>query len=137
MKERKTKKNISTTKEIATSCKWTVADLEHLETPNLPRFCWWARHYVASNIPLSGSGQLSYLCPLPASFIPLAYLLGEQSGKVRKPWYCGSTDQQQPKHWCVINSLLITNWKHSRIWAAAEEINSIPDRASRKICRRM
>lgn len=44
-------------------------------------------------------------------------------------WHCTSTVQQQPKHRCVINTVLVTNPKHTTVRAAAKNVNSIPDRA--------
>lgn len=66
---------------------------------------------MAWNNHLINLGQLSTLCPLPASDPPLAYLLG-----------VGKRDsldaQQQQKYWCVINIILVKNPKHGTMQAA-------------------
>lgn len=49
------------------------------------------------------------------SFAPPGYLLQEQSGRKKKTQCCANTAQQQPKHCCVINTVLVTSPKHSHI----------------------
>ena len=55
---------------------------------------------------------------------------GKQSGKWRSPWLCASTDQQQPKHWYVINTVLVTNAKYSTTGAAVKNVVSNSARSS-------
>lgn len=74
-------------------------------------------------IALVSLGQLflAASCPVPSL-----------QGKQRKSWDCASTPQQQCKHCCGINTVLVTNPKHSIIPAATRQINSLPDRTSRQ-----
>jgi len=81
---------------------------------------------VAWTIPLDDLRQLSP----PASRPPSAYSLWGQGEKQRWPSCCTNTLQQQLKHWCVIGIVLVTNLKHSTIWAAMKKVNSIPARPS-------
>ena len=82
-------------------------------------FYCWAQWHVVWNIPLVSLGQRSWLCPLSTSCPPL----GEEA---RAPQCCAGAVQQQPKHRCVINTVLGTNPKHSTIQAAMRKVNSIP-----------
>lgn len=82
------------------------------------------QHDIVWNITLVHWGQLSQLCPLPASSLPPAYLLQGQSEKQRRTLCCASSAQQLQKHWCVINIGLI-NLKHITVWAAMVIINTI------------
>jgi len=67
----------------------------------------------------------------PPSLLPIPGLLAAgQSEEQRRPWPCAITAQQQLKDWCVINTALVTNLKHSTIRAAMKKINSIPARLS-------
>ena len=59
-----------------------------------------------------------------------ACYLEVQHEKQRKLGHCGSSFQQYLKHQCVINTVLVTNPKCSTVWAAVQEINSIPARPS-------
>lgn len=72
--------------------------------------------------PLVHSGHLSPPHSLPASCPPSAYSLWSQNKK--------QTAQQQLKHCCVINAILVTNLKHSSLWAAIKKINFIPAKPS-------
>lgn len=97
-------------------------------------FYCWAWCSTAWNMPMVSLDQLSWLHPLPDSCTPSTFLLGGQSGKKRKPWFCASTVQQPPKHGYVINTLLVTNPKHSMIQATKrEKKNSVPPRPSTTI----
>lgn len=80
--------------------------------------------YMIWNSPLASSSWLSWPCPIPISCLSTAYLLWEQSRKKRKPWPCARSVQQQPKHWCVINTVLATNLKHSSLWNAIKKVKS-------------
>lgn len=51
----------------------------------------------------------------------LAYLLGGQSRKKRRPSCYAYTTQQQPKHWWVTNTILVTSSKHSISQAAVKK----------------
>ena len=72
--------------------------------------------------PLVSWGQLSWLCTLPPSDAPPAYLLAGQHEKQGRPWCCVSTAQQQLQHQCIINAALITNLKHSTMWTAMKKL---------------
>ena len=75
-------------------------------------------------------------CPacVPASLLPTPLLLAKgQREEQRRFWYCMSTAQQQLKHWCVTNAVLVTNLKHSTIQAAMEK-NNILTRPSTPGC---
>ena len=76
--------------------------------------------------PWASLGQLSQLCPLPASCAPPASLLAGQYEKLKSPWLRISTAQQQLKHQCVINVILILNPKRNTIPATRNKINSTP-----------
>lgn len=70
-------------------------------------YCWVQHHEVwnwITNIPLLSLGQLSHPCPflLPISWRTPSYWLSV--GLERQLQCCGRTAQQQPKHWCLINS---------------------------------
>lgn len=69
--------------------------------------------------PLVHSCHLSPPRSLPASCPPSAYSLWSQSEK--------QTAQQQLKHCCVMNAILVTNLKHSSLWAAIKKISSQPN----------
>lgn len=56
----------------------------------------------------------------------------DRLGKKRS-WCCAYTAQQQSKHWCAINAVLVTNSKHSISQAAVKKINSISARPNIKI----
>lgn len=45
-----------------------------------------------------------------------------------RPWHCVSTAQQYLNHWCVSNTVLVTNLKHSTIWAARRKLPPVPGR---------
>lgn len=97
---------------------------------SLPQFYCWAWCYIARNISLVNSGQLSSLCPLPTTCPPLVYSLGWQRKKQRKP--SASAAQQYLKRDCIINIVLITNPKHTTLPAAVKKMNSLPTRPSRE-----
>lgn len=44
-------------------------------------------------------GSAVQLCPLQTPCSAPVCQLGKQSEKLRMPWHCVSTSQQQPKHW--------------------------------------
>lgn len=48
----------------------------------------------------------------------------------RKPRYCANTIQQEPKHGCVISTVLVPNPKHSTVQSATKKVNSIAARPS-------
>lgn len=52
----------------------------------LPSFYCWAWCYMVRNTVLVSLGQLTQLCPLPASCPPPPYLLGQRSEKQRTSW---------------------------------------------------
>jgi len=95
------------------------------------RFYCWAWCHMVWNIPLVSLGGLSWLCILPNSCPPPALLIGSQgAGRLRdrKSWCCARTVQQQPKHCCIINTILTTNTKHSTTLAVVQKlIPSQPD----------
>lgn len=77
------------------------------------------------NIPLFILSQLSQLCVLPTSCIPPAYLLSQRVQN-QKLWHCASTVQQEQKHWCVTNTIVVINLKQSTVWVAMKKINFQP-----------
>lgn len=79
-------------------------------------FYLWTNHLVNLH-------QLSQFCSLSAFYLPQPTHCWGKSGKLRKPWCCVSTVQQQLKHWHVINSVLVTNLKFR---AARKKINAVP-----------
>lgn len=71
-------------------------------------------------------GQLSQLCCLPTSCPPVAlFTLGAEE-KHRRPWHTAAIAKTLVR----INTVLVTTLKHSTMWAAVKEINSIPTRPS-------
>lgn len=91
---------------------------------NFPQCHCWAKSCMAWNISVVNLGQLSWLCPLQTLCPPLASLLQVQSEKQRSPWCCTSTVQQW-KHWCFINTILVTNLRHGTRWCTRKEVNSL------------
>ena len=89
-----------------------------------PSFYCQAWRYMVWNIPLANSGQLSWLRPFPVSCLPLAYILQGAEWEKRKLWHWASPVQQQPKLWCVINTVLVTNLKYSTIWTVRKKFCS-------------
>ena len=96
-------------------------------------FYIWA-DVIWYGICLVSLGQLSWLCPFPRSCpAPACHWWGGAKILERQPWCCASTGQQQPKHWCVINTFLATSTEHSTIRAAMGRINSISARPNTKL----
>lgn len=85
-------------------------------------FCPWVWHYMIWIISWVSSDQLLGLCCLPASCPPSAYLLLRDTIRNKRPWICANTTQQQPKHWHVISTVLVTNLKPSTIQGAVRKI---------------
>lgn len=77
----------------------------------------WPRCQAAWGIPQVSQGQLFRL-----------YLLGRRGaeGEKRQPWCCTGAAQQQLKHQCVTNTVLVTNPKHSSLQATLGKVNSTP-----------
>jgi len=84
-----------------------------------PSFYCWA---ISTEKPL---GQLGSAVPAQ----PLAHPQPPHCGgsvRMRRPWCCASTAQQQLKHGSVISTVLATDLQHSNILAAVRKISSIP-----------
>ena len=92
--------------------------------PHSPQFMYWTWCHMARNIALASLGQLSWLCPLPTSCAPPAFLLAGHE-KLKNPWLGLNATGDNWKHQCVINILLILNPKHSTIPATRKKINSV------------
>ena len=60
-----------------------IPEQQSLPPGQLPQLICWAWHHVEENVPLASLGQLSYLCPLPAS-----HATGRpgQCEKPKNPW---------------------------------------------------
>ena len=56
----------------------------------LPQCIYWAWCHMVWNIPLASLGQLSWLCPIPASRAPPAFLLAGHK-KLKNPWLSVNT----------------------------------------------
>lgn len=70
--------------------------------------------HILRNIPLAC--WLSWFYSLPASCAPSATLAGWLEGqykKLKNPWLCAATAQQQLKHRCVISIVFLPQPKHS------------------------
>lgn len=109
---------------------WSPNSIHLPKKPSLIFYCWM-QCYTACNIPLVCWDQLSWLTPSKLLLTP-RLLSEEQTGMKIKAWCCAITAQQQPKQWCVINTVSATNSKCSPIWAATM-INSIP--ACMELCK--
>ena len=72
--------------------------------------CWWWQTSICT-LPRTSSWAI---CP-PG-----------QCEKQRRPWHSANSVQPQLKHRCVINTVFITNPKHSTIRAAVKKIISTP-----------
>lgn len=75
------------------------------------------------------SGQFGSVVPdlfPPSSFCPPRPSLAGQYGKLKCPWLCVSSAQQQLKHQCAISIALIQNPEHSTTPGARKKINFIP-----------
>lgn len=71
--------------------------------------------WVVASYPGHGPSQpLAHPCPTG-----LCRIGG--MGLERQPWCYASTAQQQPKHWCVTNTILATNTKHSIVMFTGSE----------------
>lgn len=73
--------------------------------------CTW--HHILWDKPLDCLGHLSRLSSHSASCARPASLLAGQREMQKRPWLSVSTSQQQLKHWCVTNTVLIMNSKAS------------------------
>lgn len=71
----------------------------------------------------SGS-SISILSP-PCFLCCLSSLVPKQHEKLRSPWLCSSTTEQQWKHECVVTTIFLLNPKHGII-AAMKKSNFIP-----------
>ena len=70
---------------------------------------------------------VTVLAVSPPSFLcPPAYSLVGWGEKLKSPWLSVNTAQQQLKHQCVINIILILNPNHITVPATRKKINSIP-----------
>ena len=93
-----------------------------------PQLIYWAWRHMVWNSPLASLGQLSWLCPLPAS------CASGRAWNAKKSLASINITQQQLKHQCVINIILMLNPKHSTIPATKKKINSIPAKTSTPYC---
>lgn len=91
------------------------SNIHYLENTTFQFYCC-VSWYTVWHIPLVALSQLSWLGS-PLAFCPTqSYLL-----QGRAVWH-------QLKYPCVISTVLVTNAKHSTIWAALEKVNlSQPD----------
>ena len=99
--------------QLPTTC-WPVPSHcpRRVNSPiQIPQFYCSAWHHVVWHIPLANVGQLSWLCPLPAPCAPLAH---HCQGNARS-WKLLDLIRTKPKHWCVINIILILNPEHRTI----------------------
>lgn len=92
---------------------------------------WEEKNLLLPRVVLCGTkyhcGQ--FRSAVPAVFPPSFSQRGQSELK-RKPWYCASTIQQEPKHQCVISTVLVPNPKHSIIQSATKKVNFITARPS-------
>lgn len=86
-------------------------------------YCWVWFHMVWVTF-----GHLSWLSPLLASSeLPVTRGAGgAEEASVKKSSTSCKHAQQQPKHWCVITTVLARNPKHSTMHIAKNKINLIP-----------
>jgi len=68
--------------------------------------------------------------PLPVSCPPLAFSLPRGRVQNRENLTWQTLFQQQVRHCCVTNTVLVTNPKHNRIQAGVKKVISIADRCS-------
>lgn len=73
------------------------------------------------------------VCKISGEFrsaVPAVSLPSLLTGCGKKaPCCCAGIAQQQTKHWCVINTVLFTNPRHSTIQAAIKKITLMPARS--------
>lgn len=86
---------------------------------NSPQFTHWTWHSAVWNIPLASLGQL-FLIVLPPGFLCTCSLA--EHGTLISPWLRAHSAQQQLKHQCVNNIILILNPKHSTVPATKKII---------------
>jgi len=101
-----------------------------LPPPTFPLALLLRRTSYGIGCPFGQLGQLSRLCPLPASCAPPASLLAGWCEEQKRPGLCVSTAQRELKHPCVNSTVSSTNPRHSPIPATKKEINSIPAQTS-------
>lgn len=78
-----------------------------------------------------GHSELAVLVVSAPSFLVTTSLLaGAGRGEVGKCWHCASTSQWYSKHWCVTNTVLVTDSKYRTIPCAMKKIKSILARPS-------
>lgn len=75
------------------------------------------------DVSLVSLGHLCWFCLLPASSAPHFSLAG-QCEELKCPWLCKPCSAI-PKHWVVINIILILNPKHGTLPATEKKISSI------------
>ena len=59
---------------------------------------------------------------------PSLLLVGVDLEKEKASTLCARTVQPEPKHWCLISTVLSTNPKHSTIQATKKKVHSTPPR---------
>lgn len=106
---------------------WAVTT-SHTNHSSLHSFYGWAQGFIAWSISFINSGQLSWLPFFPVCAHLQLPVVAEW--EKHKFWCHASTAQQQLKCWCVRRTFLVTNSKHSTIWAAVKKTISTPDRPS-------
>lgn len=82
------------------------------------------------NISCTSPGHLSWLCPASSSCTSLP----AEYGKLKSPWFRIRTTQQQPKHHCAFNAVLILNPKCSTVPATWKKMNSVPAKTRTVSC---
>ena len=102
---------------------------EHPPLSFFPSFICWAWCHMVWNIPLVSWGQLSRLCPLPASCAPPASSLVGWGEEQKRPWLCKHCSAVTKTSLCY-QHCFSTNPKHSLILATVKKINSIPAKIS-------
>lgn len=91
-------------------------------------FCCWAQ-CSGREYPF-GQSRSAVLALSPPSSLPSPSLLAGLTEEKSRHWCRASTIQPGLKHWCVINTVLLTNPKHSNTPAAMKKVNSIAARCS-------
>lgn len=122
------KSSQSPTTDLCPASPWAAAPLEKAASSLLPIMTVYRRECFLGQLL-----QLCQPCAPPAFSPPTAPSLLGQCKEQRQPWQHVSFAQQELKRVCY-QGCFSHNVKHSTMWTAEKEINSIPTKASAGTC---